>query len=76
MISSWYPKAFLCSALPRASLLPAMRLRAWKLRFALAIAGLGVYVLLEKLLPRERWLSHAAGIGVFAVGIWLVAPLA
>ena len=43
MISSWYPKAFLCSALPPANLLPAMRLRAWKLRFALAIAGLGVY---------------------------------
>ena len=43
MISSWYPKAFLCSALPPANLLPAMRLRAWKLRFALAIAWLCAY---------------------------------
>ena len=43
MISSWYPKAFLCSALPPAKLLPAMRLRAWKLRFALAIAWLCAY---------------------------------
>jgi predicted metal-binding membrane protein len=40
------------------------------------IAGIGIYVLLEKLLPRGRWLSHAAGIGMFAVGIWLVAPIA
>ena len=40
------------------------------------IAGLGVYVLLEKLLPWGRWLSQAAGIGMFAAGAWLVASVA
>jgi predicted metal-binding membrane protein len=40
------------------------------------IAGLGVYVLLEKLLPWGRWLSHVAAIGAFAVGAWLVASFA
>jgi predicted metal-binding membrane protein len=39
------------------------------------IAGLGVYVLLEKLLPQGRWLSYAAGIGLFAVGVKLMASL-
>ena len=40
------------------------------------IGGLGIYVLLEKLLPRRRWFSYAAGIGMFAIGIGLVAPVA
>ncbi len=39
------------------------------------IAGLGVYVLLEKLLPQGRWLSFAAGVGLFAVGVKLVVSL-
>lgn len=40
------------------------------------IAGLGLYVLLEKLLPWGRLLSHGAGIGMFSVGAWLVASVA
>jgi predicted metal-binding membrane protein len=39
------------------------------------IAGLGVYVLLEKLLPQGRWLSYAAGIVLFAVGVKLTGSL-
>ena len=39
------------------------------------IAGLGVYVLLEKLLPQGRWLSYAAGVGLFAVGVKLAVSL-
>ena len=36
------------------------------------IAGLGIYILLEKLLPQGRWVSYAAGAGLFAVGIGLL----
>ena len=39
------------------------------------VAGLGLYVLLEKLLPYGRWLSYAAGVGLFAVGLKLTASL-
>jgi len=39
------------------------------------IAGLGIYVLLEKLLPQGRWLSYATGIGLFAIGVKLTASL-
>jgi predicted metal-binding membrane protein len=39
------------------------------------IAGLGIYVLLEKLLPQGRWLSYAAGIALFALGLKLGGAL-
>jgi predicted metal-binding membrane protein len=36
------------------------------------IAGLGIYVLLEKLIPAGRWVSFAAGGGLFASGAALM----
>jgi predicted metal-binding membrane protein len=36
------------------------------------IAGLAVFVLLEKLLPLGHWLGYAAGAGLIAWGAWLV----
>lgn len=36
------------------------------------IAGLGIYILLEKLLPQGRWVSYATGAGLFAVGVSLL----
>ena len=39
------------------------------------IFGLGGYVLLEKALPQGRWLSYAAGVALFGVGLELVTSL-
>jgi predicted metal-binding membrane protein len=36
------------------------------------IAGLMVFVLLEKLVPRTEWFSRAAGVAAVAAGIWLM----
>jgi predicted metal-binding membrane protein len=37
------------------------------------IAGLAAYVLLEKLAPRGHWISYAAGIGLTAWGVYILA---
>jgi predicted metal-binding membrane protein len=37
------------------------------------IAGLMIFVLLEKILPGGQYLSRAAGLAAFAAGIWLLA---
>jgi predicted metal-binding membrane protein len=37
------------------------------------IAAVAVFVLLEKVLPAGRLLSRAAGMGLIAAGVWLVA---
>jgi predicted metal-binding membrane protein len=37
------------------------------------IAGIAAYVLLEKLLPMGHWLGHAAGLGLVAAGVYLLA---
>lgn len=37
------------------------------------IAAIMVFVLLEKLLPRARWLSRGAGVLMIAAGLWLMA---
>ncbi|WP_170466467.1 DUF2182 domain-containing protein [Ruegeria arenilitoris] len=36
------------------------------------IAGLAIYVALEKLLPNARWLPVATGLALIAVGLWVV----
>ncbi|WP_282151691.1 DUF2182 domain-containing protein [Ruegeria atlantica] len=36
------------------------------------IAGIAVYVALEKLLPGARWLPTLTGLGLIAVGFWIV----
>ncbi len=40
------------------------------------IAGLSIYILLEKLLPQGRWVSYAAGAGLFVVGVNLLVSAA
>jgi predicted metal-binding membrane protein len=37
------------------------------------IAAIMVFVLLEKLLPRTRWLTRGAGLLMIAAGLWLLA---
>ena len=37
------------------------------------VAAVAIYVALEKLLPRSRWLSRAAGVGLILVGAIVLA---
>ncbi len=37
------------------------------------IAGLAAFVLLEKLTPMGHWLGYASGLGLAALGVWLLA---
>jgi len=37
------------------------------------IAGLMIYVLLEKLLPNPRMVSHIAGVAAIAAGLWMLS---
>jgi predicted metal-binding membrane protein len=37
------------------------------------IAGLALLVLLEKTLPRARWLTRGAGVAAIAGGLWMLA---
>jgi predicted metal-binding membrane protein len=37
------------------------------------IAGLALFVLFEKAVPADHWLSYAAGLGLTAWGAWLIA---
>ncbi|WP_170573243.1 DUF2182 domain-containing protein [Ruegeria atlantica] len=39
------------------------------------IVGIAIYVALEKLMPRARWLVPLTGVALIAAGIWLVANL-
>ncbi|WP_170383358.1 DUF2182 domain-containing protein [Ruegeria atlantica] len=39
------------------------------------IVGIAIYVALEKLMPRARWLVPLTGLALIAAGIWLVANL-
>ncbi|MEO8314162.1 MAG: DUF2182 domain-containing protein [Pseudomonadota bacterium] len=38
------------------------------------IAGLAIFVLVEKLAPRARWVSRGAGLAAFAAGVWMLWP--
>ena len=37
------------------------------------IAGLAVFVLLEKTVPMGHWLGYAAGLGLIGTGVYLLA---
>jgi predicted metal-binding membrane protein len=40
------------------------------------IAGLAIFVLVEKLVPRGEWLARAGGAASIAAGLWIGARAA